>query len=428
MPNPSPLLSYPGTTPEDHPADCSSRSFFGVLLQDLTRADLVCPAKGEKLRALFYEAGGLLIIRNPDLVHLSPVEFVKFSEIFGPVEREIGASFSPYQVGDEPVLRIGNRVHSETGNDPVALTSRCERLPVNAPLAYDPASQFPVWHTDATHRVTKPIGSALHCKTTPKAPGQGDTLFADARQGLQDCVFAESWFRARSLLCSQAHHDEKIRRTRTKDYPRMSARQREETPFQLVPMVLEHPVTGIPAFYGWNSSCCKVVVSRSCEGNCGDVVGDCRGQTASEEGEAEPGSGLLADFGRLVDSGCSEEYNETGTSTTSSSSDGKITGRKQQKYSWESMIDPAELSQFEDEGVEHASVIEFRKEVLPDMTKHAVRWSWRPGDIAVWDNRCTMHAPTGMDYENERREMWRTTILPDGTNLSSIGILWITGK
>lgn len=33
---------------------------------------------------------------------------------------------------------------------------------------------------------------------------------------------------------------------------------------------------------------------------------------------------------------------------------------------------------------------------------------WRPGDVMLWDNRCTMHART--DFPPERRLFWRTTI------------------
>lgn len=34
---------------------------------------------------------------------------------------------------------------------------------------------------------------------------------------------------------------------------------------------------------------------------------------------------------------------------------------------------------------------------------------WQPGDIMLWDNRCTMHART--DFPPERRLFWRTTVL-----------------
>jgi len=63
------------------------------------------------------------------------------------------------------------------------------------------------------------------------------------------------------------------------------------------------------------------------------------------------------------------------------------------------------------EGREDSSVSLLRK-VLPHATspEFTVRWRWQPGDVLVWDNRCTFHAATGFDNTNERREMWRLTL------------------
>ena len=38
---------------------------------------------------------------------------------------------------------------------------------------------------------------------------------------------------------------------------------------------------------------------------------------------------------------------------------------------------------------------------------------WTPGDVLVWDNRCTMHKACPYDEENTRRRMHRTTIKGD---------------
>lgn len=35
---------------------------------------------------------------------------------------------------------------------------------------------------------------------------------------------------------------------------------------------------------------------------------------------------------------------------------------------------------------------------------------WTPGDLVVWDNRCTIHAATWFDAERLERVMWRTTV------------------
>ena len=45
----------------------------------------------------------------------------------------------------------------------------------------------------------------------------------------------------------------------------------------------------------------------------------------------------------------------------------------------------------------------------PDVT---VRWRWKPGDVAFWDNRLTQHDALA-DYLPARRLMHRATILGD---------------
>jgi alpha-ketoglutarate-dependent taurine dioxygenase len=64
------------------------------------------------------------------------------------------------------------------------------------------------------------------------------------------------------------------------------------------------------------------------------------------------------------------------------------------------------------EGTEDPSVMILR-DLLPYMTgpEFTVRWRWQPGDVVVWDNRCTIHSATGYDYERYSREMWRLTLL-----------------
>jgi len=47
--------------------------------------------------------------------------------------------------------------------------------------------------------------------------------------------------------------------------------------------------------------------------------------------------------------------------------------------------------------------------VKPEFT---VRWKWRDGDVAFWDNRCTQHYASD-DYRPARRVMHRATIIGD---------------
>jgi alpha-ketoglutarate-dependent sulfate ester dioxygenase len=41
--------------------------------------------------------------------------------------------------------------------------------------------------------------------------------------------------------------------------------------------------------------------------------------------------------------------------------------------------------------------------------ENTVRWTWRPGDIAIWDNRATQHYAVA-DYDDLPRLLHRITI------------------
>jgi taurine dioxygenase len=60
---------------------------------------------------------------------------------------------------------------------------------------------------------------------------------------------------------------------------------------------------------------------------------------------------------------------------------------------------------------ESAPLLEFlfRHQVRPEFT---CRFVWRPGSIALWDNRCTQHNPVN-DYHGFRRVMHRITLAGD---------------
>ena len=44
--------------------------------------------------------------------------------------------------------------------------------------------------------------------------------------------------------------------------------------------------------------------------------------------------------------------------------------------------------------------------------EYQVRWRWQPGDVAMWDNRCTQHYAV-MDYLPCHRKMERAGIIGD---------------
>jgi alpha-ketoglutarate-dependent taurine dioxygenase len=75
-------------------------------------------------------------------------------------------------------------------------------------------------------------------------------------------------------------------------------------------------------------------------------------------------------------------------------------------------VSAEQLDLWDLEGAEDDSVLVLR-DLLPYVTgpDFTVKWCWKPGDIVAWDNRCTLHAATGYDYQRDSREMWRLTLL-----------------
>ena len=50
-----------------------------------------------------------------------------------------------------------------------------------------------------------------------------------------------------------------------------------------------------------------------------------------------------------------------------------------------------------------------RRITLPENT---IRWTWQPGDVAIWDNRATQHRAVD-DYDDQYRLMHRVTLMGD---------------
>lgn len=46
------------------------------------------------------------------------------------------------------------------------------------------------------------------------------------------------------------------------------------------------------------------------------------------------------------------------------------------------------------------------------MPENTIRWSWAPGDVAMWDNRATQHRAVD-DYDDQPRLMHRVTLMGD---------------
>lgn len=52
--------------------------------------------------------------------------------------------------------------------------------------------------------------------------------------------------------------------------------------------------------------------------------------------------------------------------------------------------------------------------------KYIYSHKWQPGDMVVWDNRCTMHSATSFERYKYKRDMRRTTINEYGPEVSAI--------
>lgn len=313
---------------------------FGALFDDVTVEHLNDEGFQRRAFEQWQQAGGLLVVRGPELADLPPQALVDWSEVFGLVERENMTGREASMVAGYPVMRIGN-IKDASGKRRASF-SKVPALQCDADVRYDPSTRRPVWHTDSTFRKSPPIGSVFHCKQAP--PSGGETLFANTQAAYAALDDADKRrFDGLEAVCSQAHHDKKIN-SYSPSYPVLSAQQRAANPARRVPLVLAHPVSGKPALYGLNSSTCAIVP---------------KGESIPEE----------------------------------------------------------RMDRYDLDGVEDDSVMILR-DLLPFMTgpDFTVRWRWQPGDVVVWDNRCTIHAATGYDDERHPREMWRLTLLDRAHN------------
>jgi alpha-ketoglutarate-dependent 2,4-dichlorophenoxyacetate dioxygenase len=75
--------------------------------------------------------------------------------------------------------------------------------------------------------------------------------------------------------------------------------------------------------------------------------------------------------------------------------------------------------------------VEEGEEFLAELNAFATRprfiytHKWRPGDLVIWDNRCTLHRATGYDVFRHKRDLRRTTINEYGPEISSTDALGI---
>lgn len=82
------------------------------------------------------------------------------------------------------------------------------------------------------------------------------------------------------------------------------------------------------------------------------------------------------------------------------------TGRKALFISFSHTTRFADMTEAESAGL---LAFLFEHQTRPEFT---CRFSWQPGDIAFWDNRCTLHNPVN-DYDGHRRILHRVTMAGD---------------
>ena len=228
---------------------------FGLMIDGVTRADLEDAVFQRETYDHWTGNGGLVAVRGSDLAETSPAQFMTWSSVFGMVEDASLASRQDRMVPGTPILRIGN-ITDEEGNLKASF-SKGVPLTSDADIQYNPETRRPVWHTDSTFLAKPPIGSVFHCRQAP--PKGAETLFADTRQAYAGLDAATKMLLDdMEAVCSLAHHDKKIS-LYTPGYPLLTEEERAANPPNRVPVVLVHPVSGVPALYGLNSSTCAVV-------------------------------------------------------------------------------------------------------------------------------------------------------------------------
>src|SRR5262249_43308798 len=61
---------------------------------------------------------------------------------------------------------------------------------------------------------------------------------------------------------------------------------------------------------------------------------------------------------------------------------------------------------------ESSMLLEYLREI-PAQPEFPIRRSHRPGDVVIWDNRCTLHYGAHDYSPSDRRELWRIGVLGD---------------
>jgi taurine dioxygenase len=72
-------------------------------------------------------------------------------------------------------------------------------------------------------------------------------------------------------------------------------------------------------------------------------------------------------------------------------------------------VNPVYVSRFEDMTEAESRPLLQTLQAQATRAEMTCRLSWRPGTLAIWDNRCTQHLAVN-DYDGHRRLLYRTTV------------------
>ena len=312
------------------------------------------------LRRALAAANGLLVVRDVDLASWTPAEMHAFSLVFGAVEASAADGDFEWLLDSEGCVHAFSKVpsarvfdHEDAGAGSDADT-------------YDAETGRPSWHTDQSFRSPSPRASAMLCVRTP-SDGSGDTIFAST-VAAYDALGEEE---RQALEGLGAEHSYAVLE---RSFQRF-ARRRDGGD-------------------GEGAVDCESV---------GGSAGAGGAEAAAPAFLSPERSALLAGavvhpiVRRHAGSGRRCLYLAPHAMGRLVSADGRPLGHLPGRAPAESARD------LFDRLAAHATSRPFR-----------YRHRWRPGDLLVWDNTCTMHAATQVPPSVEmERLMWRTTILDE---------------
>ena len=285
---------------------------FGRIVTGIPDLGAITPADAERLKQLFYEGDGLLVVRTGATTH-DPQALKNFAASFGALDDN-----EKYYT-----MKLDRWLHSAEHREILCVgNARGER----SMLIHVDKDDALLWHCDDSFRDPQPMGSCFYCAVAPDRSAathfaSGTAAFAalgeEEQARLRGCVAVHDYNFLNDLL-----------REMCPGRPPLSPEVRAATPPVLRPLVAMHPVSGKEALY----------------------VPGCH-ISAILDLNAPAGAGPELPRGETVD---------------------RLVALTTERFSY--------------------------------------AHQWQEGDCLVWDNRCTLHAPSHLEADTQQRLMWRLTM------------------